>query len=181
MNKILKYKWRALYFLLAVASFLAYGFLMKSFTVSKRTTLTVWHYLGLGLLAIAVIAVIWAIYLWELKRNNSWKISKTPLWNKKSILAIVIGFIVLLVFKLCVGYLALTITGKTLAPNNQAILNRVMNNSQWLFKIILALIGPILEGLIFCGMFFEIFFMKATKANAVLGIIINGILIWINA
>lgn len=170
MDKILKYKWRALYFLLAIASLAIYFRLQAAFAVSKRVTLNVWNYLGLGILVIIVIAMIWLVYLWELKRGNGWQISKSPQWNKKSIITIVVGFVVLFIFQLTI---ILMTSNKS---PHQAHINHIISKSQWIFLIIVDLIGPIIEELISRGMFFEIFFTKKTKANAVLGIFINGLL-----
>lgn len=144
--------------------------LQAAFAVSKRVTLNVWNYLGLGILVIIVIAMIWLVYLWELKRGNGWQISKSPQWNKKSIITIVVGFVVLFIFQLTI---ILMTSNKS---PHQAHINHIISKSQWIFLIIVDLIGPIIEELVYRGMFFEIFFTKATKVNAVLGVFINGLL-----
>lgn len=123
----------------------------------------------LALLTVGVFALIDFFYRRQLKRGNDWFFNSKPHFKWRSVLIAFAGFFLIWVAQFA---FARTLGG---VSNNQAELNRVLTQSS-AFKIIVALIGPIFEELIFRGIFFNTFFTKENSRNKWLGIICSGLL-----
>ncbi|GAB6092887.1 CPBP family intramembrane glutamic endopeptidase [Furfurilactobacillus curtus] len=65
----------------------------------------------------------------------------------------------------------------TSSSENQKAVEQLFNGTPWLTSYLAVFIGPVLEEMIFRGLFFNYFFMKLTTPWVkVLGVVINGLL-----
>lgn len=123
----------------------------------------------LALVTILVFAVIDWFYRHQLKSGNDWFFNSKPHFKARNLAIAFAGFFLIWVAQFAFARLL----GGT--SNNQAELNKILAQTNT-FRIIVALIGPIFEELIFRGIFFNTFFTKENSRNKWLGIICSGLL-----
>jgi membrane protease YdiL (CAAX protease family) len=115
-----------------------------------------------------LIFIIW-LYRRQLKRANDWFFNSKPHWRWSNFGIALCGFALII----AVQFLFIRLSGGGVSQN-QAELNKYTAQSS-IFKILIGLVAPIYEELIFRGMFFNIFFTKEKPANKWLGIIVCGL------
>lgn len=114
------------------------------------------------------IIIIW-LYRRQLKRANDWFFNSKPHWRWSNLALALCGFAMII----AVQFLFMRLAGGGIS-HNQVELNKYTAQSS-IFKILIALVAPVYEELIFRGMFFNIFFTKEKPANKWLGIIVCGL------
>lgn len=170
--KVNKVGQRLFYLLLAVVSFGVYVYIQLSYTMPKNKQLPpekLFLTIVIGVVGIALIAIC---YYYQLSKQNNWKFDMIYQTDLKSLGIAIAGVVAIVGSQITL--LAIAKPSQTSA--NQAILNTFLGKTNPLFYVMLGIIAPICEELIFRGMFFEIFFTKANTKNIVLGAICNGIL-----
>lgn len=122
--------------------------------------------------AAAAIVFFFQFYRYKLKKNHS--VYGNHRFNQSRIKFMVMMVVIWVVFLfLQTWYTNLVDSGTS---QNQSIINQMFKNMPvWTF-IDGVLIAPVMEELIFRGLFFEFFFRKDNPTVKVVGIIVNGIL-----
>lgn len=115
-----------------------------------------------------LIFIIW-LYRRQLKRANDCFFNSKPHWRWSNLGLALCGFAMII----AVQFLFIRLSGGGVSQN-QAELNKYTAQSS-IFKILIGLVAPIYEELIFRGMFFNIFFTKEKPANKWLGIVVCGL------
>ncbi|MBW8014512.1 CPBP family intramembrane metalloprotease [Lactobacillus helveticus] len=163
---------RLIYLVLAIISFAIYVFVQLSFTISRTKQISfgkLFLIIVVGIFGIIMIAVC---YDRQLYRQNEWKFYFTYKINLKSVGIVIGSFFVIIVSQI----MLLTVVNPPHTSINQEILNKLLSKTNPLFYVMLGIIAPICEELIFRGMFFEILFIKPSRRNLILGSICNGLL-----
>lgn len=124
-----------------------------------------------ALVTVIVLFVIAYLYKYQLKEQNDWGFNERPHWDWRRIGIAAIGYVLII----AVSIMMLNLVGSGVSSNQQS-LNKIEQNNAGLFKIMVAFVAPFCEEVIFRGMFFNIFFTKATRQNKWLGIIASGFL-----
>ncbi|MCH3905033.1 MAG: CPBP family intramembrane metalloprotease [Lactobacillus sp.] len=115
-----------------------------------------------------LVLLIW-LYRKQLKRANDWFFNSKPHWRWSNFGLALCGFAMIL----AVQFVFIRLAGGGISQN-QAELNKYTAQSS-IFKILIGLVAPVYEEIIFRGMFFNIFFTKEKPANKWLGIIVCGL------
>lgn len=123
---------------------------------------------------ITLVALIGIFYLYQrqLRQENNWEFNKKPHWDFKRILIALFGFFLLLLVNLAILLLFRFSPDKTSA--NQSLLDQISYHSGYFFPLMVIVIGPLFEEVIFRGLFFNTFFSPKTKLNKWLGILMSG-------
>lgn len=123
------------------------------------------------LATIVVIAVFWWVYKLQLKRTNPHGFDQKPHFSWKRFGFSLLAFIILIAWQVISSIMM-----KNTTPENQAELNEIIKNSNWLFNLMIVVVAPIFEEIIFRGFLLNTFFFKDTRANKILAILIGGFL-----
>ncbi|WP_207233397.1 CPBP family intramembrane glutamic endopeptidase [Holzapfeliella floricola] len=124
------------------------------------------------IVAVAIIYVMTIEYGHELKSDNQRKFQFNWRFNKRNVMIIFIGAVIMLAFQFLVS---LVLSGNQTSAN-EAGLNEIISKVNFLFPLFVMFVGPIVEEYIFRGLFFNLFFKKDTRLNNVVGIFVNGVL-----
>lgn len=153
----------------------AYGFLQSMYIIP------IYKKMHLDYLALLIASTLFIFfcgffyYYWQLHKNNTWNFNTNPFnfkFNKKTgknILVLILGFSAMSIIQIFAS-----IAFKNQVSDNQAELASISTLSNYLFKIMLAIVAPVCEELIFRGYFFNTFFKEKSKLNFNWGIIVNG-------
>lgn len=162
--------------LTAVISFFLYGILQTFYflpdLVQKKFRLD--GRLQLAITIVLTIVFMWLIYWFyqrQLAKENNWHFNEKPHWYLKKFKYVAFGFILIIASQIILMNL---LGGAGASPKNQTELMKFLKHGQYLFQIMVVLIGPILEEIIFRGFFFNTFCRTENKLNTWLGIIISG-------
>lgn len=109
-----------------------------------------------------------AIYIYKLRQDNLRQINLSLHWNFKQLIWPLLGLILILIIQLLNNQV------NSIPSTNQATLLKLRRITNPIFDILLLLIGPYFEELIFRGIFFNFFFTRPNITNNVIGIICNG-------
>lgn len=122
----------------------------------------------IALATVAVLVLLDWFYRRQLHRANDWFFNSKPHWRWSNLGWALCGFALII----AVQFLFIRLSGGGISQN-QAELNRITAQSS-IFKILIGLIAPIYEEIIFRGMFFNIFFTREKSSNKWLGILVCG-------
>lgn len=126
--------------------------------------------------AVITVVILWFIfwmYKKQLQEVNNWGFNQEPHWSGKRVWISLVMFVALLFANVA---LMLILGAGRQTSTNQENLSILARGNAVMFKIMVVVIAPFCEELIFRGMFFNTFFTKPTKPNKWLGIIISGFL-----
>lgn len=126
----------------------------------------------IAIFTVIVLAIMFAIYRWELKKENNWGFNMEPHWDWKRLGISLIGTVLITISGAVV--LNLVSSGNGLSAN-QAALDEISKTSGRMFPILVVFLGPVCEETIFRGMFFNVFFTQNNRINKWLGIIVSGL------
>lgn len=142
----------------------------RKFHISSDNT----YMIGIAILTLIGALLIYAFYRWQLKRLNNHDLSQKFLLNNRQLLISLLGVVLILAANIVIPII-LGINNST-TSNNQEALNRISLQSGNLYGVIVVIVAPIFEELIFRGLFFNTFFFKDTPANKWLGILCSGLI-----
>lgn len=154
----------------AIICFCVYLIAQAAFTFPK-SQLTTGRIIISILIACLCLIIIWGSYRYMLSKQNQWNFSPIFKTDGKSLLYALGGFILIITVQLLIVSI-----GGTNTSSNQETLSKLMIKTSPMFYVMLSIIAPICEELIFRGIFFEIFFTNPSKRNLILGALINGLL-----
>lgn len=124
----------------------------------------------LAVLTVAVIYWMYWIYKRELKQENDWVFNAKPHWDVRRVIISVAAFFALVIFQ--VAYIKLV--GGNAVSQNQAELDEVRKVASPMFNVLLIVVAPICEELIFRALFFNTFFPADNTLNKWVGIVASG-------
>ena len=124
----------------------------------------------LAVLTVAVIYWMYWIYKRELKQENDWVFNAKPHWEVIRVIISVAAFFALVIFQ--VAYIKLV--GGNAVSQNQAELDEVRKVASPMFNVLLIVVAPICEELIFRALFFNTFFPADNTLNKWVGIVASG-------
>ncbi|WP_279036933.1 CPBP family intramembrane glutamic endopeptidase [Lactobacillus taiwanensis] len=124
----------------------------------------------LAVLTVAVIYWMCWIYKRELKQENDWVFNAKPHWDVRRVIISVAAFFALVIFQ--VAYIKLV--GGNAVSQNQAELDEVRKVASPMFNVLLIVVAPICEELIFRALFFNTFFPADNTLNKWVGIVASG-------
>lgn len=162
---------RALYLLFALFGFVGYGLVQTLFAINKKNvtpTKIILTFVAAGLLIVG----LYLFYYSALYRQNNWGFKAVYEINWKDVAIAVIGLAVILGVQILISQMV-PIHHQS---DNQKILEIISKRASNLFTVMLVVVAPICEELIFRGLFYEIFFITPSTRNIVIGSIVNGII-----
>ncbi|QTQ39890.1 CPBP family intramembrane glutamic endopeptidase [Lactobacillus taiwanensis] len=124
----------------------------------------------LAVLTVAVIYWMYWIYKRELKQENDWVFNAKPHWDVRRVIISVAAFFVLVIFQ--VAYIKLV--GGNAVSQNQAEIDEVRKVASPMFNVLLIVVAPICEELIFRALFFNTFLPADNTLNKWVGIVASG-------
>ena len=124
----------------------------------------------LAVLTVAVIYWMYWIYKRELKQENDWVFNAKPHWDVRRVIISVAAFFALVIFQ--VAYIKSV--GGNAVSQNQAELDEVRKVASPMFNVLLIVVAPICEELIFRALFFNTFFPADNTLNKWVGIVASG-------
>lgn len=122
------------------------------------------------LLTVALIAVMWAVYRAQLKRDNPQGFDQKPHFKWRRIFVTLLGIVMMLVIQMI---FVSSFGGQQ--PENQAELNQLATNQNTLFKVLIAFVAPVIEEIIFRGYLVNTFFKSNTVFSKIAAIIVGGL------
>lgn len=124
------------------------------------------------IITVLVLTLLFYFYHGQLKRKNNWKYNASPHWDVHRLLVTIIGFVLLIGVNIVIPIL-LDINGHTTSAN-QMQLNEISQKSGIYFELMVVIVAPLFEEIIFRGMLFNTFFENESILNKWLGIILSG-------
>lgn len=161
---------------LLCASFIIYAIAQYFYIVPKKSQLGIGSYLTTILVTVVVAYLIGFIYI-RFKANNSWgfiyptDIKNAFKFNWKYVGLCLLGIIAILLIQITASVLNHAATS-----TNQADIESLQAQGLPLLKVMLVVVSPIFEELIFRGIFFNYFFNQKSRKNMILGIIVSGLM-----
>lgn len=170
MKKVLNY---ILNIFIIFIAFLIYGTIQQLYIVPKSVPAKIINQRApwLILVTLLVMAVFWWVYKLQLKRNNPHDFDAKPHFSWKRLGISLLAFVILIIWQVVSSLLM-----KGNSPANQAELNTIIANSNWLFNLMIALFAPFFEEMIFRGFLLNTFFFKNTRLNKILAVVVGGLL-----
>lgn len=153
-----------------ILAFVVYSGLEILFVRAGRMKLNFLSAFILALISAGVIWLLFFVYKHQLKQENDWFFNAKPHWNIHRILFALGMFFLLMVWQ--VSFVRLFGGNQTSA--NQAELEEIRRQSSSIFNILLVVIAPFCEEIIFRGMFINTFFPVESKTNKWLAVITSG-------
>lgn len=166
-----KIKYRLIWLTIAIACFIGYGVIQSLYVIPKNKQIVPFQAALIIAGTIAGITLIWALYYVSLRRQNNWNFSKIYSTNFKNLGIAFSGLASIILVQLLI---VSSNMGST--STNQNTLSSFISKSNPIFIIMLAIVAPITEELIFRGLFYQIFFLGQSRRNLVIGSIVNGII-----
>lgn len=152
-----------------ILTFAGYMFLQQFYILPQKVKLN----LGLeALITIVTILAIWLMfwaYKYQLRQENDWFFNAKPHWDWKRVLIAFGMFFLILIMQI----IFVNLFGGAISQNQRA-LDSVQSHANALFNLLLVIVAPICEEIIFRGMFFNTFFPQESSWNQILGIITSG-------
>lgn len=162
-------------FLLNIAiiaiSFIGYGFVQRLYVVPQKTHLTIGWAAVIAAATVIGFWVVFYLYKYQLSKENDWFFNAKPHWDVRRVLIAFGSFFLIIVAQL----LFIRFIGGNGVSENQAALEELQKQTRPIFNIMLVIVAPIFEELIFRGMFFNTFFPVENKTTKVVGILTSGL------
>lgn len=153
-----------------ILAFLAYGIVQGLYIVRQGTKITFGRQVIIALATVLIFWAFFAIYKHQLKEENNWQFNKKPHWNIKRILIAIGAFILIIIMQIIfMQYFG----GHTTSANQEAI-EKLQSQTNKVFDIMLVVLAPVCEELIFRGMFFNTFFPVENVYTKWIGIVTSG-------
>lgn len=152
-----------------ILAFAGYMYLQQFYVLPQKAKL------GFGLIVIIALVTVLAIWLmfwaykYQLRQENDWFFNSKPHWSWKRVLIAFGMFFLILVMQI----IFVNLFGGATSENQQA-LDSVQTHSNAIFNVLLVIVAPICEEIIFRGMFFNTFFPEENSWSQIIGIITSG-------
>lgn len=150
-----------------IIAFVFYTVLQLGYAQKKENLLFA---IILAVLTVAAIYWMYWIYKRELKQENDWVFNAKPHWDVRRVIISVAAFFALVIFQ--VAYIKLV--GGNAVSQNQAEIDEVRKVASPMFNVLLIVVAPICEELIFRALFFNTFFPADNTLNKWVGIVASG-------
>lgn len=153
-----------------ILAFVAYALVQQLYIVPAKIKITPWHGLIIALVTVIVIwAMFWA-YKYELSKENDWFFNAKPHWSGRRVVIALGAFFLIMIAQVCF----IRLWGSDSTSANQAALESIQSQANPVFKLLIVVVAPICEEIIFRGMFFNTFFPNENKTTTIVGIISSG-------
>lgn len=155
-----------------IAAVIAYSYLQGCYFFS-RSYLVFGQYnaVYLALVTVLILFIIFWLYKKQLLYRNNWQFNQAPHWKTRKAVIAFLAFVLIIIFQILFIHL---LGGMNSA--NQQTLNKISNHgNRLLFNMMVVFIAPFCEEVIFRGMFFNLFFTKATTLNKICGCLLSGL------
>ena len=153
-----------------ILAFLAYGVVQSLYVVRQGTRLPLWHQAVIALATVFIFWAFFAIYKHQLKEENNWNFNEKPHWSIRRILIAVGAFVLIVIMQI----IFMKYFGGHATSANQEAIEKLQSQTSKVFNIMLVILAPVCEELIFRGMFFNTFFPVEKIYTKWLGIITSG-------
>ncbi|KRN04098.1 CPBP family intramembrane glutamic endopeptidase [Holzapfeliella floricola] len=151
--------------------------LLLVFLQMPKEVMSLGYVLGIVLrLAVAAVVVygIYRYYRYLLEKDNPRQfMTKQTKFGFDKVMLVLGLFVVLIIVQVVINLVLLK--NQPESANQVKIIEFVKGNN-FLFGLFVVVIGPILEEIIFRGLFFDLFFKQSSNLKNTLGIILNGLL-----
>lgn len=155
----------------AIISFFIYSVVQLLYIEPKSQVVTWGRGIVLDLITIAAFMFIFWLYTRQLQTCNSWEFNEPPHWRISKIGIAIVAAVVMIVGQVVIIHFI----GGGVSQNQQE-LEAVQRHSNQLMKVMVVIVAPFCEEVIFRGMFFNSFFTTDNPRNKWLGIICCGFL-----
>lgn len=145
----------------------AYSFVQESYVYAGSSGQKL---INAILLSVILVVVMELCYHGQLRMSNTWEMGQKKLGNID--LLVSLGGLVLILLVQLAG--AALLGSQT--SHNQAAIDKLMKNSSQQIYIMLCLLAPICEELIYRGFFFQVLQLKKGKTEKIIGVILSGLL-----
>lgn len=152
-----------------ILSFLGYMYLQQFYVWPQKAKLTFNISIVIALVTVGAIGLLVWAYKYQLRQENDWFFNAKPHWSWKRVLIAVGMFFLIMVMQV----MFVNLFGGA-ASENQKALDEVQSQSNAIFNILLVIVAPICEEIIFRGMFFNTFFPEENSWSQFIGIITSG-------
>lgn len=153
-----------------ILSFVGYALIQTLYVVPDKMKITPWHGLLIALLTVFAIWAMFALYKYQLSKENDWFFNAKPHWNWRRIVIALGAFFLIMVAQVCF----IKLWGTNVTSANQAELEAIQSKANPVFNLLIVIVAPICEEIIFRGMFFNTFFPDENKTAKIAGIILSG-------
>ncbi|QNQ81194.1 type II CAAX endopeptidase family protein [Lactobacillus sp. PV034] len=153
-----------------ILSFIAYELAQIVYVVRQGRTISA---LRIALIIIVTAVLIWglyAIYKYQLKVENEWKFNQKPHWDLRRVFIAFGAFVLIVVMQI----IFISYIGGNSTSTNQKAIEEIQKSVNPIFNLMLVVLAPICEELIFRGMFFNTFFPVENIYTKWIGIITSG-------
>lgn len=154
-----------------IIAFIGYSFIQLMYVIPNKTKLPLWNGIGIAVITVMAIWVMFALYKYQLKQENNWDFNEKPHWSAQRIL-IAIGMFFLMTILQILFIQMFAKTGVT--SQNQQELDKISSLANPIYNVLLVIVAPICEEIIFRGMFFNTFFPVENHWTKFLGILASG-------
>lgn len=163
--------------IIMVVSFILYSFVQPLYFYPRKIMQKYHFSINIYMIIVVIITVLVLtllayFYRGQLKIKNNWRYNISPHWDLHRLLIAIIGFILLIGVNIVIPIL-LGINEHT-ASANQMELNEISKKSGVYFELMVVIVAPFFEEIIFRGMLFNTFFENESILNKWLGIILSG-------
>lgn len=156
----------------AILTFIGYAWIQGLYMLPAKTKINFEIGAVIAIVTVLGIFIMFTLYRWQLKSQNDWQFNEKPHWDAKRIFIAIGMFILLIIFQLSF----IKLFGNNTTSANQASLEEIQSNAGPIFNLLIVIVAPICEEIIFRGMFFNIIFVEENFWNKLFGIIASGFL-----
>ncbi|WP_297815423.1 type II CAAX endopeptidase family protein [uncultured Lactobacillus sp.] len=153
-----------------ILAFIAYALVQGLYVVPAKMKITPWHGLIIALITVLVIWGMFWVYKYQLSKENDWFFNAKPHWSGRRILIAFGAFFLIMIAQVCF----IKLWGTHVTSDNQAALEAIQSKANPIFDLLIVIVAPICEEIIFRGMFFNTFFPNENKTAKIAGIISSG-------
>ncbi|MBP2058322.1 membrane protease YdiL (CAAX protease family) [Lactobacillus colini] len=153
-----------------ILSFAGYMYLQQFYVLPQKERINFGIGATIVLVTVIIIGLISWAYKYQLRQENDWFFNSKPHWDWKRGLIAVGMFFLILVMQI----IFINLFGGA-SSENQKALDQVQMHSNAIFNLLLVIVAPICEELIFRGMFFNTFFPEENSWSQLLGVITSGL------
>lgn len=154
-----------------ILAFVTYSMLQSLYFYPKSYHIIAASEGWLALVTLVGLALIYWLYRWSLRGDNAWRFNLAPHWDWRRLLIALGGFI-LIVFA---SATMLGLLGYGNSANQQALDTIERHGQKRLFAIMVVLIAPICEELIFRGLLFNLSFARPSRWHTGFNLVLSGL------
>lgn len=155
-----------------IVAFLGYSIIQGLYILPDMKDTRLFVVLGALAITLSIIGIIamWSGYTSQLKKYNPRNFDQKPHFNWPNVGKAVLGVIAMLVLQISFSMLM-----GPAQPDNQVALNQIGASGSPLFYLMVAVVAPIIEEIIFRGYLVNLVLVKDTKLNRLISILIGGL------